>query len=383
MAWPGDRRSVERTVGAGSSMGAGSPRLLGRLSRTLHAGWRRRPPASRLDVGIESPPSGPVGLAARLRLPRPRRLGGGPLAARARAAAELGAALPRARRGAGQPLRSEADRPVGRERLVVGAARFRVSARVDADPDQEAAGRIRLGSGARRRAPRGWGPSSWWSPPARAAAGRCGSPTSSWWRCRRERPYAGTPHAVRQRRGAGHPPSSALDGDPATAWRAPATAAAQTTWTLDFGEPREFGGLTLRWERAARPRVSPSRRRTTDGGSERCATVERAGGGAQRLLPARDRSALAAPARSAAAASSRRSGSPRSRCGRSSSANRAIALFETLARESAARALSARILWASRSTGPWSARTARRRRSCSPRMARSSSASGRPRSSRS
>ena len=65
------------------------------------------------------------------------------------------------------------------------------------------------------------------------------------------RPYAGTPRAAADAAVPGHAADRALDGDPATAWRAPAGAAA---WTLDFGEPRELGGLTLRWEAGRTPR---------------------------------------------------------------------------------------------------------------------------------
>jgi hypothetical protein len=46
-------------------------------------------------------------------------------------------------------------------------------------------------------------------------------------------------------------PAPALDGDVATAWRSdPSTGAAQTL-TIDFGRPREFGGLIVRWQGGA------------------------------------------------------------------------------------------------------------------------------------
>jgi len=61
----------------------------------------------------------------------------------------------------------------------------------------------------------------------------------------------------------GYPPSAVLDGDTATAWRAPGAAA---MLTLDFQSAREYGGLTLVWEpgRAAqqyRVRLSDDGRR--------------------------------------------------------------------------------------------------------------------------
>ncbi|HEX9670092.1 MAG TPA: discoidin domain-containing protein [Thermoanaerobaculia bacterium] len=65
------------------------------------------------------------------------------------------------------------------------------------------------------------------------------------------RPYAGTPRATASAEIPGHAARAAFDGDPTTAWRAPAEEAA---WTLDFGEPRELGGLTLRWEKGRQPR---------------------------------------------------------------------------------------------------------------------------------
>ncbi|MFI4953124.1 MAG: discoidin domain-containing protein [Burkholderiales bacterium] len=46
---------------------------------------------------------------------------------------------------------------------------------------------------------------------------------------------------------AGAEPALAIDGQPGTAWRSdPARGAAQNL-TLDFGRPREFGGIVLRW----------------------------------------------------------------------------------------------------------------------------------------
>ncbi|HEX5758749.1 MAG TPA: discoidin domain-containing protein [Thermoanaerobaculia bacterium] len=65
------------------------------------------------------------------------------------------------------------------------------------------------------------------------------------------RPYAGTPRAEASAELPGHFADAALDGDRATAWRAPGGEAA---WTVDFGEPRELGGLTLHWEEGRAPR---------------------------------------------------------------------------------------------------------------------------------
>ncbi len=44
----------------------------------------------------------------------------------------------------------------------------------------------------------------------------------------------------------GNAPESAMDGDPATSWR---SGAAGPSWlAIDFGESREYGGLTVQWE---------------------------------------------------------------------------------------------------------------------------------------
>ena len=42
--------------------------------------------------------------------------------------------------------------------------------------------------------------------------------------------------------------SLAVDGKTATAWRSDPQAGREQYLTLDFGEPREFGGLVLRWQ---------------------------------------------------------------------------------------------------------------------------------------
>jgi hypothetical protein len=58
------------------------------------------------------------------------------------------------------------------------------------------------------------------------------------------RPYAGTPAARSTVEAPGHPARLAVDGDTATAWR----SAGAGSLDLDFGERREFGGVTLVWE---------------------------------------------------------------------------------------------------------------------------------------
>jgi hypothetical protein len=57
-------------------------------------------------------------------------------------------------------------------------------------------------------------------------------------------PYRGTPSPSATASLSGHPPSAALDGDPATSWQSPAGGGA---WSVDFGARLELGGLTLHW----------------------------------------------------------------------------------------------------------------------------------------
>ena len=64
------------------------------------------------------------------------------------------------------------------------------------------------------------------------------------------RPYDGTPTAAASSAAEEHPPQAALDGRPETAWR-PAAADPQPSLTIDFGQPREFGGLVVHWDEAA------------------------------------------------------------------------------------------------------------------------------------
>ncbi|HEY0506287.1 MAG TPA: discoidin domain-containing protein [Lysobacter sp.] len=58
-------------------------------------------------------------------------------------------------------------------------------------------------------------------------------------------PLTGTASATSLLRGG--PASAAVDGDPASAWRAAFDAARPPRFVLDLHKPREFGGLVLRW----------------------------------------------------------------------------------------------------------------------------------------
>ncbi len=59
-----------------------------------------------------------------------------------------------------------------------------------------------------------------------------------------DHPYNGTPVAAANRATPGYPAIAAVDGDATSAWRASAGA----ELTIDFGEPRELGALSLYWE---------------------------------------------------------------------------------------------------------------------------------------
>ena len=63
-----------------------------------------------------------------------------------------------------------------------------------------------------------------------------------------ERTAWGPPGAVASSFLAGGEPGLAGDGRPATAWQSNPAAGREQSITLDFGEPREFGGLVLRWQ---------------------------------------------------------------------------------------------------------------------------------------
>ncbi len=64
-----------------------------------------------------------------------------------------------------------------------------------------------------------------------------------------DRPYDGTPVAAANGATPGYPAAAALDNDPESAWRAPAGA----ELTIDFGDPRELGALSLYWEASRVP----------------------------------------------------------------------------------------------------------------------------------
>jgi hypothetical protein len=65
-----------------------------------------------------------------------------------------------------------------------------------------------------------------------------------------ERPYAGAPVASSRRARPAHPAAAAFDSDGRSSWRAPG---AEAELRVDFGEPREFGALSLLWERDRTP----------------------------------------------------------------------------------------------------------------------------------
>ena len=64
-------------------------------------------------------------------------------------------------------------------------------------------------------------------------------------------PYDLTPRVTASASAPGHPARTILDADTATSWRAPGPRA---TVTVDFLRPREYGGLTVRWEAGRAPR---------------------------------------------------------------------------------------------------------------------------------
>jgi hypothetical protein len=63
-----------------------------------------------------------------------------------------------------------------------------------------------------------------------------------------ERTAWGTPAVFATSFVAGAEPGFAVDGNIATAWRSDQRSGLEQQLTLDFGEPREFGGLVLRWQ---------------------------------------------------------------------------------------------------------------------------------------
>jgi hypothetical protein len=66
-------------------------------------------------------------------------------------------------------------------------------------------------------------------------------------------PYDRTPIATASASLPRHPASAAFDDDSTTAWRGE-SGGGPTALTVDFQRPREFGGLTLRWEPGRHPR---------------------------------------------------------------------------------------------------------------------------------
>ena len=63
-----------------------------------------------------------------------------------------------------------------------------------------------------------------------------------------ERTTWGVPAAIASSFIAAGEPVLAVDGKPATAWQSNPATGREQYLTLDFGEPREFGGLVLRWQ---------------------------------------------------------------------------------------------------------------------------------------
>ena len=62
-----------------------------------------------------------------------------------------------------------------------------------------------------------------------------------------ERSTWGPPAAAASSVAARTTPALAVDGNAGTAWQSERDAGPEQSLTLDFGEPREFGGLVLRW----------------------------------------------------------------------------------------------------------------------------------------
>ena len=56
-----------------------------------------------------------------------------------------------------------------------------------------------------------------------------------------------TPTAIASSAATGSEAMLAIDGDRKTAWRSASRAAPEQQFSIDFGQPREFGGLTLHW----------------------------------------------------------------------------------------------------------------------------------------
>jgi hypothetical protein len=69
-----------------------------------------------------------------------------------------------------------------------------------------------------------------------------------------DRTYRATPSVRASSARPGHPAECALDGDLATSWRSEPAAGAHRL-EIDFRDEREYGGLVLSWDPAARPRA--------------------------------------------------------------------------------------------------------------------------------
>ena len=168
--------------------------------------------------------------------------------AAARPAGQLRDHVLHARRCAGQQFPVQARRRERRERVVVQSAEFRLSrasgrrsgsrsARSNSPGGRRQTARSRM----RRR-------SSSSSPPdAAAAAGSIGSAELAL----RELPPAPPTWPMPDRAASsvepGADPAFAVDGNVATAWQSDPGAGPAQVLTLDFGQPREFGGLVLHW----------------------------------------------------------------------------------------------------------------------------------------
>ena len=272
-----------------------------------------------------------------------------------------------------QRLPGQARRRHGRQRVVVQAAR-----NFDFPRDWQ---QVRI---KKRQIDFAWGPTSdahaasrrrasnSSSPPAAAAApARCG-----------RRPLAAriaaasddVAHAdddrVVLRRSRAHP-AFAVDGNTATAWRSdPRHRSRAVRSRVDFGEPREFGGLVLRWQRRDCPhRATTSSSRDDGGNGEPVRSVATGQGGLDRAAAAGCRDALRAPG-VARGPGARIRARAKSRCATSRSAPRTMLSSRRL-RASIRAAVSRAASRGSNRTGRSSASTAAARPACCPRTARS------------
>jgi hypothetical protein len=82
---------------------------------------------------------------------------------------------------------------------------------------------------------------------------------------------------------AGAPAVAAIDADPASAWRCDRRHDATPAFDLDFGKPREFGGLVLHWRRGEAP-ASVAVQASDDGRTWRAIDAPRVRSGADDAL---------------------------------------------------------------------------------------------------